>query len=253
MLKLMIVDDEEAILNGLQHMVRLERTLFTDIACASDGFAALELMDRFRPDLLITDIQMPAMDGLELIREAKLKGVSNAIILTGFDAFEYARDALRLQVADYLLKPIDRNELAAILRKSALSIIEERKRNGVTAQLVGHSQEAIGGAKDPNVTIIKFQEFIRNHYMRDISLEEVAEHLFLHPNYVCNVLKKETGMTFIQYLHQIRLEKAKELLSLNPSLPMEQVAVSVGYSNPRHFYKVFKQYVGQTPGSFRES
>ncbi|WP_084423120.1 response regulator transcription factor [Cohnella thermotolerans] len=253
MLKLMLVDDEPAILTGLKYMIGQEKTLFTDVVCASDGIEALEMLDSHKPDLMITDIQMPEMNGLELIREAQRKRDMRFVVLTGYDTFEYARQSIRLQVADYLLKPIDRKELSALLRKTALDIVGDKGRGGSAGRTA--EADAAGTAADSeqahHAAIRKFKAFIQDNYMTDLSLEQVAEHLGLHPNYVCGVLKRETDMTFVQYLRQVRLEKAKELLRSQPAMPLEQVAVSVGYLNPRHFYKVFKKVVGQTPGSFR--
>ncbi|OXM85650.1 response regulator transcription factor [Paenibacillus rigui] len=249
MLKLMIVDDEAVILKGIEHLVRREDTLFTEIIGVSDSIEALSLMDTFRPDLLITDIQMPGMNGLELIREAQLKQVRRFAILTGYDLFEYARQALRLNVAEYLLKPIDPQELSALLSKLTLEIIEEHQGNQVLPARASKADVP----EDINENIKKFKNFVQNNFMRDVSLEEVAAHLELHPNYVCSLLKRETGMTFIHFLQTIRIEKAKSLLIHMPFMPMEQISKTVGFDSPRHFYKMFKKYVGQTPGSYRTS
>lgn len=247
MLKLMIVDDEPVIRNGLQYMIHSENTLFTEIITAADGIEALKLMDEFHPDLLITDIQMPEMDGLELIREAQLKQVKRFVILSGYDHFEYARQALRLKVTDYLLKPIHQKDLAILLTRTAIDIMKERDEAAVRDD---DDEDAVAG--DHHVSIIKFKAFVQENFMRDLSLEEVASYLELHPNYVCSLLKRETGMTFLYYLRSIRMDQAKEILLKARDVPMDQVARSVGYDNPRHFYKVFKQYEGQTPGRFRE-
>lgn len=250
MLNVMIVDDEAVILNGLRHMITAEKTLFTHIECACDGFEALELMEHFHPDLLITDIQMPEMDGLELIRQAKQRNVRHTVILSGYDLFEYAREAIRLKVAEYLLKPIDREELARLLRQKAAEIMQEKSAPAASAKRMLPQEDE--GGRQGDSTIGRFKEFIRSHYRQDISLEEVAGHLSLHPNYVCNLLKKEAGLTFVHFLHHTRIEKAKEIMISHPQLPLEKVASAVGYMNPRHFFKVFKQHTGQTPGSYRE-
>lgn len=245
MLKLLIVDDEPIILAGLEHLIRSERTAFTDIERASDAYEALDLLGTFRPDLVITDIQMPEMDGLSFIREARQRGCRRFVILSGYDHFDYAREALRLHVNDYLLKPIQQRELSEILSRLTLEIMEERKEGAAP------SEEAMTPG-DASVPIRKFQAYVRNHFMRDISLDEVAAHLNLHPNYFCTVLKKETGMTFLHYLHSVRIENAKELLGNPDMLTMEQIARSVGFESPRHFYKVFKQFTGHTPGAYKQ-
>jgi len=251
MLKLLLVDDEPVIRNGLSHMIGNEKGLESQIRGASDGIEALYMLDTFQPDLLITDIHMPEMDGLQLIQEAQKRNVKRFVVLSGYDEFNYAQQAIRLQVLDYLLKPIHQKELSALLHRTAEEVEKEEDGNGISGiqyPVTGADQEPLDGNQ---MRVRKFRIFVQNNYKRDVSLEEVAMHLELHPNYLCNLLKREIGTTFIHYLHQVRIEQAKKLLVMSRVISLEQVAKRVGYENPRHFYKVFKQYVGQTPGSYR--
>src|SRR5690554_5568659 len=125
-MKLMIVDDEPYILKGLSSIIRNLDTPFNSIMEALDGIEALEKMEDFKPDLLITDISMPEMDGFELIRQAREKDFcSKFIILTGYNEFEYAQKAIRFQVIDYLLKPISKKELFELLCRIAGEIAAE--------------------------------------------------------------------------------------------------------------------------------
>jgi two-component system response regulator YesN len=250
MLRLMIVDDESVIRNGLKYMIESENSPFTEIEVAADGIEALKLMDDFHPDLLITDIQMPEMDGLTLIREAQLKHVKRFVVLSGYEKFDYAREAIRLQVTDYLLKPIRESELFALLSRTALNIATEQRNIRNTSK---ETDDVEVRKASVHTGIRKFKAFIQQNYMRDVSMEEVAEHLKFHPNYVCNLLKREIGTTFVHYLNTIRIERAKVMLSGMPNMSMEHVAKAVGYDNTRHFYKVFKQYVGTTPGNYRQT
>ena len=203
------------------------------------------LLETFKPDLVLTDIQMPAMDGLELIRQAQQRKIKRFVILSGYDVFDYARQALRLHVTDYLLKPIQQRELAEVLNRIALEVLEER------SQMLSESSDETQSSSNQTVNIRKFKAYVQENFMQDVSLDDVARHLGLRSNYVCNILKRELGMTFVHYLHYIRTEKAKELLTHPDSLTVEQVAKSVGYEATRHFYKIFKQYTGQTPRGFK--
>ena len=164
MLKLMIVDDEQIILAGIRDMVEKENTAFTKIVTANDGIEALGKMDYFRPDLIITDIQMPEMDGLTLIREAQKKDVSHFIILSGYDEFKYAREGIRLQVKEYLLKPINQLELAELLKRMAIDIMEEKQATQLKMQEAGEPQ----GNSNENIRILI--DYIKTNYMKDISL-----------------------------------------------------------------------------------
>ena len=242
MLKLLIVDDEPIIVDGLRHMIMAERSLFTQVDCAYDAFEALERMDSESYDLMITDIQMPEMDGLALIREAQLRQMQRFVILSGYDVFDYARQAMRMGVEDYLLKPIQHRELFEALNRQAIEIMAAKKDAPA-------SPPAMQEAELP--VISKFKAYVQEHYMHDLALEEVASHLGMHPNYFCSVLKRETGMTFVHYLNSVKIERAKELL-VHPQQPtVEQVARSVGYESIRHFYKVFKQFTSHTPGTYK--
>jgi len=128
-MRLMVVDDEPIILNGIIRMIQKAQTSFVEIVGASDGIDALEKLACFQPDLILTDIHMPEMDGLALIKEIQERNLCNRfVILTGYGDFAYARQALRYHVIDYLLKPINMEELVRVLDKTAIAIKEEQER-----------------------------------------------------------------------------------------------------------------------------
>ncbi|MBB3125429.1 two-component system response regulator YesN [Paenibacillus rhizosphaerae] len=246
MLNLMIIDDEPIILAGIRDMVEQEKTPFTRISVAFDGVEALEQMAYFRPDLVITDIHMPEMDGLAFIREAHKKNVRRFIILTGHDKFEYAREALRLKVVEYLLKPINQSELSSLLKSMATDIVTDKNKE--------RDEEADKGpAWYSNEKMRMLADYVHANYGRDISIADAATWLNLNPAYAGQLFKKETGKSFISYLRCVRMEKAKALLLDMREMSMDHIACCVGYENSRTFYKVFREHVGQTPGEYRDS
>lgn len=247
MLRLMIVDDEPIILEGIRDMIEEENTPFGKIILANDGIDALEKIDYFQPDLIITDIHMPGVDGLELIRQAQHKKVKRFIILTGHDVFEYARKAVQLQVVDYMLKPVNQQELAELLKRIALVLLEEKQHELESLSL----NDLTASPQNENISLMK--AFIDTNYMKDISLPDVAANLNLHPSYVGQIFKRETGDTFVKYLNQVRIDKAKQLLEGTKDIPLEKIAKCIGYDNIRTFYKVFRKTVGITPGEYRKS
>ncbi|UKS28510.1 response regulator [Paenibacillus sp. HWE-109] len=496
-MKLMVVDDEPIILNGIIRMIQKADTPFTEIVGAADGIDAIQKLAHFQPDLILTDIHMPELDGLALIKHIQEMNLcSRFVILTGYSDFAYARQALRYQVIDYLLKPINKDELITILHKIGRTIQQEQARTiehdllllkehilyntpyeelslrpeqlqplfphpyttiivfqacenepplpaerldgivnalaaassriyktqsrflrqtilivngahvlsdaelhrlcgefkiqgsgycigasggmddgislrnlyieamasllfqryfgscgltvfkqetenlyssydslvhyieqsllhqtsieqiekdmqpillyfsgdidchsklreqflvciGLYLQNVNLTPEAIWGEQaaaqlfsssgailedvrvaeilvqlirymrrsdnqQPNVHAIdKIVAFVEQNYKLDLSLDAVADHVQMHPNYISMLFRKEMGLTFLHYLHTYRLAKAKLIMQENPEWPINTIAELVGYENPRHFFKVFKKFENITPGQFR--
>ena len=184
MLKLMIVDDEPIILSGIRDMVERGNTAFTKIVTAGDGIEAMEIIEYFHPDLIITDIQMPEMDGLEFIRQARTKQVKRFIILSGYDLFEYAQHAIRLQVVDYLLKPINERHLTEILKRMAIEVMEQQQLDNMSAE----AEQENGQPLSEHVKMLK--DYIHTNYMNDISLSDAAAYLDLHPADIGQLLKR---------------------------------------------------------------
>jgi two-component system response regulator YesN len=234
-LKLMIVDDEPYILEGLTKIVREAGTSFTHIEEALDAFEALEKMPSFTPDVIITDLNMPVKTGFELMEEAKKAGYCDRfIILTGYDEFEYARKAIRTGVIDYLLKPINRDEIIMLLNSIARELGQAK---------VDYS--------DYNNHMNKIKKYIEGHFDTPMSLDDLARHTGLHPNYISGLFRKESGVTFIGYLNSLRIDRARNLLDREPQTPVNIIGQRVGFDSPQHFTKVFKKYVGVSPGGYR--
>jgi len=246
MLKLLVVDDELVILHGIVKILREGNTPFTQIESAMDASEALSLLSHFTPDLIITDINMPEINGFEFINIVKEQKLCDRfIILTGYDEFAYAKKAIRIQVIDYVLKPIDKMEILSLLRNVAKEIFEEKK--------LGEKQDQKEHESEYSFHVEKILGYIQQNYQKDLSLEQFSELIDLHPNYISFLFKKEMGLSLIQYLQDYRIEKAKELLMKHQTLPVQIIGNQVGYENPQHFMKVFKKIVGCTPGSYREN
>ncbi|GBG08282.1 MULTISPECIES: response regulator [Paenibacillus] len=253
MLNLMIVDDEPFMLKGLINIIEKGQTPCSEIVSANDGFDALEKLENYRPDLLITDIQMPEMNGLELIRKARERGLCNRfIILTGYDDPAYLHQAIRCKVIDYLLKPINKAELYDVMSNISLELLAAEDEAGSPSQ----------ADQDHNVPGVDYDQMSRNvkkiirhiesHYKENISLDHIAEHVYLHPNYISSLFRKETGLTLIHYLHLFRIKKAKTLMLGDSEDSLHRISEQVGYESVRHFFSVFKKYCGVTPSEYRQ-
>lgn len=128
-MKILIVDDERLILMGLKAVIGKIEDLSCEVQTAMSGEQAALLLEENPVDLMITDVEMPGMSGLDLVEKAKNKGwCRHFMILSGYDKFEYARRALRLDAADYLLKPVDKEELRRDICRIARELEDEGKK-----------------------------------------------------------------------------------------------------------------------------
>ncbi|QUL57112.1 response regulator [Paenibacillus tritici] len=233
-MRVLIVDDELLILNGLVKIIGSAAPLGTEIFKANDAFEALDLMRDFMPDVTVTDLHMPEMNGFELMEMARESGLCDRfIILTGYDEFEYVRRALRAGVVDYLLKPIDKNEIAVLLEQ-----VEQELPSEADPEYYGHAKRILA--------------YTKTHYMNDLSLDHLAELMDLHPKYISSLFKKVTGDTFINYLNTFRIKEAQKLLRFHGRLSVNAIGKKVGFEDKHYFNKVFKKYTGITPGAYRE-
>ena len=115
MYTVLLVDDEEDVIQVIMRKISWEELGFSVIGFASNGVKALELVEEFQPDVLVTDIKMPYMDGMELSNRVKAEFPATKILLfTGFDEFEYAKEAIHLEVEEYILKPVNSMELTEV-------------------------------------------------------------------------------------------------------------------------------------------
>lgn len=228
MKKIVIVEDEFRTRQGLGHLINKVDLGCRVIGDAENGYEGLKMIRDLEPDIVITDIRMPKMDGLEMIEKVKAMGIGCVfVILSGYADFEYARQGLRLGVKEYLLKPATISDVKELLRK--LSDEGKQEENEQTAEYSPAVKEMVS--------------VIEENYGMRLGLDGFSDRFRLTPEYLSNLFAKETGMTFSNYLKKVRMEKAKELI-LNTDMKIYEVAYSVGYPDQKYFSKVFKEYTG---------
>ncbi|MFC0330238.1 response regulator [Paenibacillus sepulcri] len=250
----MVVEDEPEILQSLMRMIASQIEIVSSVIGAEDSFEALDKMRSVSPDLLVTDIHMPEMTGLELIDKAKRLGKCGRFaILTGYSDFAYARQAIRLSVEDYLLKPVNREELFRLLRNvyDHLHPAREMKSKPQSGLRPDEMPVSAGEEMPAGRAVQKALAYINQHYTEDLALEQVAEAASVHPNYLVHLLKKERGVTFLHYLQRIRVDMAVQLLTCGEMLTVAEIGRMVGFENTRNFFKVFKRHEGVAPGQYR--
>ncbi len=237
---LVIADDELIIRQGLMTIPWNEYNIEV-VGIASNGSEALDMVIKKCPDILLTDIRMPGMDGGSLINAAKKYNPEiQAILLTGYEDFEYARDAIRLGAIGYILKPSDPEEI--------IESIERAKKK--LEDIHGRTDNNTNNPKVKNRIICKLIDYIEKHYKEDITLQTVADYVHMNHIYISRLFKKETGETFLDYLTKFRLKKACVLLAKN-EYKIYEIALEVGINDSGYFSQVFRKYYGMTPTEYR--
>ncbi len=238
-LGVLLVDDEIMIREGFKRLFDWKKHDCEVIGEASDGMEALNQIDTLNPDIVIMDINIPIMNGLKVIKLSRMKHPEIAfVIVSGYDDFSYCREALRLQIVDYILKPVNYDEFGSCIDNLKISMFEQQI-----------SKEQVLGNTDGR-TISSITRYLQEHLSEEISLSVLAEEFHLNPQYISQLFKSEIGVGFLTYLSNMRLEKAKKLL-VSTALSVAEIAEQCGYSDYRVFTKVFKKTEGITPSQFR--
>ena len=230
-MKILIVDDEKNIRMSLSSMLRELLREDTVIEEAETGEAMLYIVKHFKPDIGFVDIQMPVMNGLEAIKAAKNSTPNTKwIILTGFPEFEYAQQAVEIGVSKFLLKPISKQELQSSFEKLMLLKKPESTKDYV--------EYAIAYSKE--------------HFMEDIGIADIAYNLNITPNYLGNLFLKQTSIKYNDFLTEVRMNKAKEML-INTNMTVTKIAERVGYNSSKYFTNVFSKITNMSPSEYREN
>lgn len=252
--KLLIADDEKNIRMGLQAMIEREFPSLYECVLVKDGMEAWQHVKQFLPELVITDIRMPVMDGIMLmqhIRELELGHRPLVIILSGYDEFQYAREAIRCGAREYLLKPIVREELFG-----ALAVLNEelKQRNHLTYDSVVSVEKdrraSTSAIVDRSGSMTRAIQYIHAHYSEDLNMAVVSNSVSLNYTYFSQAFKAYTGLSFVQYVKRLRVTEAKKLLECQGG-KIYEIAANVGFDNAKHFNKVFRELEGMTPQQFR--
>ncbi len=238
-LRVLLVDDEIMIREGFKSLFDWESHDCEVVGEAADGMEAMAQIDALLPDIVIMDINIPILNGLKVIQRSRLKYPDMAfIIVSGYDDFAYCREALRLQITDYILKPVNYDEFGSCIDNLKISIFENN-----TAEESGEEDER---------TIVDIVRYMQEHMTEEVSLNILAEEFHLSAQYISQLFKNEIGVNFLAYLTNIRMEQAKKLL-LSSQLSIAEISERSGYADYRIFTKAFKKAEGVTPSQYRRN
>ncbi len=237
MKRILIVEDEEMIRKGIILTVDWNALGCTVVGEAANGEEGLAAASRLQPDLIITDLKMPRMDGIEMLQKLREQGCDTAvIILTAYDSFQYAQSALRLGAVDYLLKPFHDGDLEnAILRLRSKNKAETKVLEG----------------KSPYVR--EASAYIHKHYQNpEICVGSIARELGISEGHLSHLFKRETGETVLGYLTKCRIQAAMDELA-DCRVKVYEVAEKVGYRDIAYFSSTFKRLTGKSPSEYQNA
>lgn len=239
--KVMIVEDDEIIRRGIHSIINRVKG-FSILSECEDGHYGWECYQRKCPDLLITDIRMHRMDGLQLIEQVRAVDKDIYIlILSGYSEFVYAQKALQLKVYDYILKPINVGKFVDTL----LDIQKQLRKTDAVVREPDQNEKS-------RLIIRKIKKYVSENLTGDISLSTIAAKSYLTPNYLSTLFKSETGINYTDYVVKERIDHAKKLLR-DTQLKNYEIAEICGYSNAKHFAMSFKRHTGLTPLQYKNS
>jgi two-component system response regulator YesN len=243
-----IVDDKRLIRESLVQTVRWHTLGFSVVGSSGDGIVAEEDIRRLRPDIVVTDIRMPGLDGLSLTtRIRELLPSTQVIIITGYDEFEYAQQSLRAGAVDIILKPIRNEDLEQALAKAS----ERIKNNDEPSMISGELPPSFSEDHPVGILTRAVILYIEKNLGSDISLAAMADMYLVTPSHLSRTFKKETGWTFLKYLTHRRIEESRTLLA-DPSRRISEISETCGFRTPTRFTQLFKRIIGKTPSEYRK-
>lgn len=261
MIRLLIADDEKLEREALAELVqrRFEREVVLEVA--ENGRKAADTAVLWGADLILMDIEMPGMSGLDAARAVLAQRPScRVIFVTAYSLFQYAHEAVHLGACDYLLKPVDPDELEASVRRAMRQIETERKLEELASarpqseqtETEEEAEDAPEESENSQTALVMahVRRYLEDNYMFDLSLDSVGEILHISPAYLSAQFKKYQKMNFLDCLTELRINAAKELLA-DPFRSSAEVASMVGYEDASYFARAFKKRTGMTPTQYR--
>ncbi len=237
--RVLVADDERLIANNIAKNIERINPAFKVAGIATDGAQALRMADELLPHVIFSDIKMPVMDGLKLfdILTERQPGIKK-VIISGYDDFQLVREAMQHNAFDYLLKPVNREELSATLAKLQAQLYSQRQM--LSPERPDNAENMVESIK----------AYIHENYARTIDFSAISDQYGFSGSYLARVFNEHTGTSPLKFLIEFRIAMAKRLLT-DSDLSVQEIGLRTGYPDPYHFSKIFKQYTGVSPVQFR--
>lgn len=239
--KVLVAEDEDIIRRGVVKYIQLHTDRFDTVYEAENGQETLDIILKYRPDIVLLDIQMPKMDGITIMQKLSKTNIHPlVVILSGYDEFSYAQNALRYGAKEYLLKPVRASDILQCLNKLADKYLStENKENSNTSDI-------------ENGFVSEAKNYIEEHYSESLTVADVAEKIGISSGYLSTIFNQELGLGFAEYLNGLKVEHACVYLEQN-YLKVYEIAYKVGFHDEKYFTKVFKKIKGMTPKDYRRN
>ena len=241
MYRVVLIDDENIIVEGLRRVVKWADYGCEVVGTACNAAEGAELIRKFHPHILFTDIRMPGRDGLTMVAGLRSEFPDMQVaVLTGYRDFSYAQEAIKLGVARFLLKPSKREEI-----NEALQAMTEK-----LAKLPPEQEEEDHSAG--SFIVNQAVSYMESAYQQKLTLQEVADRCYVSQWHLSKLLNRYAEKSFYDILNSIRIQKAKELLT-DPRLKIGDISEMVGYADTAHFARTFKKFEGMSANEYRNT
>lgn len=257
MYKVLIVEDEEMIRKGLHYTYNWTGADCVVVGEAKNGKDGLMKIDELEPDIVLVDINMPVMNGLTMLEKSKDKYIYSAIIISGYDEFDYAKSAIKLGVSEYLLKPVEEVQLFEALDraknevklKKQYEIVKDKLENVEDVDVL--RGDFLNSDFQGSKHVMDMIRYVEENHKEKIKLKDMVELTGMSDTYLNQKFKEETSYTFNEFLNRYRIQKSINMMKTGEG-KIYTIASDVGFSNYRYFISVFKKYTNVTPGEFLE-
>jgi len=262
MFKVLIVEDEEMLRKGLRYTFDWNKADCIVIGEAYNGQDGIDKIKDLNPDIVIVDINMPIMNGITMIKNSREDYIYSAVILSGYDEFDLAKQAIHLGVTEYLLKPVDNDQLLEALEKAKsqvtlkkyYKVTEKNTKDISKLDVLQTDFKQLNSSKEGHKSskcVAQMIDYVNENYNKKINMQDLVDSLGMSSTYLNQKFKQETTYTFNDYVNRFRINKAINLMKTGQG-KIYNIAADVGFKDYRYFINVFKKYANCLPSDFIE-